>query len=58
VVSFFMSWIDLGFVSMAGFKLVEAASGTDKLVIIAWLVPIVGGITGYFTYVKNVNTAG
>ena len=53
-----MSWIDLGFVSVAGFKPMEAASGTDKIfAIIAWLVPIGGGITGYFTYVKNVNTA-
>lgn len=35
----------------------DEASGTDeRLAIIAWLVPIWGGITGYFTYAKNVNT--
>lgn len=56
LVSFFMPWIDLGFISVSGFGLLKVSSGSEKLLaIIAWLVPIGGGITAYFVYTKNVN---
>jgi len=56
LVSFFMPWIDAGFISVSGFQLLKTASGKEKLLaIIAWLVPIGGGITAYFAYTKNSN---
>ncbi|MBU1182090.1 MAG: hypothetical protein KKF00_08015 [Proteobacteria bacterium] len=56
LVSFIMPWIDSGFISVSGFELIKVASGAEKLLaLIAWLVPVGGGITAYFTYTKNVN---
>lgn len=56
LISFFMPWIDLGIISLSGFNLTKAASGSEKLLaLIAWLVPIGGGITAYFAYTKNEN---
>lgn len=57
LLSFFMPWIDLGFISVSGFNLLKAASGAEKLLaLIAWFVPIGGGITAYLAYTKNRNT--
>ncbi|MEW6675557.1 MAG: zinc ribbon domain-containing protein [Nitrospirota bacterium] len=53
LLSFFMPWIDLGFISVSGFNLLKAASGAEKLLaLIAWFVPIGGGITAYLAYTK------
>lgn len=57
VVSFFMPWVDLGFTSLSGYNLIRAASGAQKFIaLLAWLIPIEGGITAYLSYTKNGNT--
>ena len=59
-ISFFMPWVDLGIISLSGYKLLQSTDYKNffsAFILLGWLVPITGGVVAFLALLRNPYTS-